>query len=308
MRITCGSQWHRAILFMLCVMVAGAFCNSALAGSKKSSKKNEKTVVLLKPDTFEEALKQAAEEEKKVLLFVTSDSCGWCKYMKQTILTDPYLAMYINRFYIPVEANKSTENGKKILPPKDWKGVPYMQIFDTEGKELSFHRGTSHTPGGTVEWLLENANDDMKKEMDDLLDDCCKSAKTKKISCDSAEVIARIAAYLDKVKKVKNIYDKSISSSLNTDGRRNAYVWFWTQNKDNLKHALKIGEEMIEKTKEKNKDGYMRHSLAWCYYENGMLEKAVEMLKSAKPSGSDDKELYATDLKKFEDELAEKKK
>jgi len=297
---------YRNILLSLSCFCLFALCSGLATASSAKDRKADQKLVLLTPDSLEEAQKQAKEEGKKVLIMVTSNSCGWCKHMKQKILTDPFLAMYINRFYIMIEGNKSTEAGKKLIPPTDYKGVPYIQLLDDDGNATMVASGASYYPSGTMASLLEHC-DAEEDELKDLFKEYLKDAKDKKVDSDSGAVIARLGARIGKLDKVEKFYGKNVESSLNNTNRRNSYVWFWTQQKENLKHALKIGEQMIKNIKDESKEGYCLHTMAWCYYENGMLEKAVEILKRAKPRGSKQTEEFASDLKKFEDELAAKK-
>lgn len=69
--------------------------------------------------TFAQAAEEVQSQGKKMMVEVSIRSCGWCKVMEKTTLSDPEVVQYVNHYYIPVKLNaEETE-------PLEFKGRTY---------------------------------------------------------------------------------------------------------------------------------------------------------------------------------------
>lgn len=69
--------------------------------------------------SYEKALKIAKSENKKLLMFVYSDSCKWCKKMKETTFKNDEVAGFINNRYIFLVQHKEKGTySKKLFYPR----------------------------------------------------------------------------------------------------------------------------------------------------------------------------------------------
>jgi tetratricopeptide (TPR) repeat protein len=113
-------------------------------------------IFLPKPD-MEEARKLATESGKKLLVVITTDSCGACKHVKNETLANPAMAELMKAFFVSININKSTPEGKEAwakFSPHEQEGVPHLYVYD--GNEQKVHLyGTPATSGGLACRLLE---------------------------------------------------------------------------------------------------------------------------------------------------------
>lgn len=58
------------------------------------------------PSNYDEALKKAKQENKKVYLFITSDSCKWCREFEDTTLQNKEIMKKLNDNYVLLHLSK----------------------------------------------------------------------------------------------------------------------------------------------------------------------------------------------------------
>jgi len=81
---------------------------------------------------LEAAFKQAKQEKKTVMVLVESNSCGWCKKMKERTLSEDDIQARLNGFVV-VKVMSSNPQARAILP--QLRGVPSI-FFMNEDKTL----------------------------------------------------------------------------------------------------------------------------------------------------------------------------
>lgn len=81
---------------------------------------------------YNEAIKEAKSHNKRVLMFMYTDTCSWCKKMKQTTLSDAKTIEFINKNYIFLTMNKE----KGIYPQKfNPRFIPTTLLIDPKDEE-----------------------------------------------------------------------------------------------------------------------------------------------------------------------------
>ncbi len=84
-------------------------------------------------DSYDEALKRSRELDRPILLLMVSDSCGWCRKLKEKTLQNPEVENYINRRYVPLMLNRERDEYPSFIKAKY---VPTTFYIDPDGKLL----------------------------------------------------------------------------------------------------------------------------------------------------------------------------
>jgi hypothetical protein len=84
-------------------------------------------------DDYDEALTLAKEKHKPLLVFMSQEHCGSCKYMKEEVFTDTKLISYINTHFTPLMLDI---NGFDIPKPLQTTMTPVFHFLDENGHKL----------------------------------------------------------------------------------------------------------------------------------------------------------------------------
>lgn len=91
--------------------------------------------------TWEEAIKMSQKSPKKIFIDVYTDWCGWCKKMDKSTFSDPDVAAYLAKNFIPVKFNaeqkesiKYKDHELKYLPQYGRNGVHELAVSLLDGQ------------------------------------------------------------------------------------------------------------------------------------------------------------------------------
>ncbi len=85
-------------------------------------------------DNYNTALQKARESHKNIFLLMTSETCKWCRKLKETTLEDESIAARINQQYIAVELTREKESYPKYLHAKM---VPMSFFLTPQGRLIN---------------------------------------------------------------------------------------------------------------------------------------------------------------------------
>lgn len=113
-----------------------------LLGTISKINAQEKASVIL-----EKAMTQAKKENKKVFVMYHASWCSWCKLMEKN-MNVPLIKPFFDRSYVTVFLTVNERGDKKNLDnpgaldmlkksKAENSGIPFWQIFDTDGKLLA---------------------------------------------------------------------------------------------------------------------------------------------------------------------------
>ena len=101
-------------VFLVGIMVFGlatyAIGQTTSKGSSASTQK--KTILWHK---YDEALELAKKENKHVLVFFTTNWCGYCKKMKEYTFTDPRVFALMSEEFILAKVDGNSKNKVKVI-------------------------------------------------------------------------------------------------------------------------------------------------------------------------------------------------
>jgi len=85
------------------------------------------------PSDYKAALTQAQKEHKIVYIFVTSDSCRWCRKFASTTLQDETVKQRLKKEFVTLHMSRDQV---KIPEQFETKPVPRHYFVDADGKIL----------------------------------------------------------------------------------------------------------------------------------------------------------------------------
>ena len=106
---------------------------------------------------YEKALVDAKKENKLVYIFITSDSCQWCRKFEETTLRD---AEIIKRLYSQFVTIHLSRDKDKIPKKFETAPVPRHYFTDTEGNIL--YSSLGHRGVECFDSFMDNAQDKLK--------------------------------------------------------------------------------------------------------------------------------------------------
>jgi len=92
---------------------------------------------------YDEALQKAKTEDKMMILFVTADWCGPCKYFKNLFIEDEEIKKVIEEKYVLISCDFDTKEGKKLKRrfPIYQSGIPKLSVISSKEKlKATFYR------------------------------------------------------------------------------------------------------------------------------------------------------------------------
>ena len=96
-------------------------------------KKTTKPSTIIWMNDYDDALELAQKVHKPMLLFMSQEHCGSCKFMKEEVFTDTKLIDYINAHFIPVILDISD----MMIPDElEVEVTPVFHFLDENGKKL----------------------------------------------------------------------------------------------------------------------------------------------------------------------------
>ncbi|TAJ12588.1 thioredoxin family protein [Marinilabiliaceae bacterium JC017] len=102
---------------------------------------------------YEEALQKAKNEEKMMLLFVTADWCGPCRFYKNLFTEDEEVKNILEEKYVLISCDFDIKEGKKLKRkfPIYQSGIPKLSVITSEEKLVAtFYRVIKKMPGDNL--------------------------------------------------------------------------------------------------------------------------------------------------------------
>jgi len=106
---------------------------------------------------YKQALKDAKEQDKLVYVFITSDSCKWCKKFTNTTLQDKRIKKRLKNEFIRVHMSRDQDVIPKIFETAP---VPRHYFTDAQGNILYSSLGHRGTP--CFDAFMDNAQNKFK--------------------------------------------------------------------------------------------------------------------------------------------------
>jgi tetratricopeptide (TPR) repeat protein len=227
--------------------------------------------------SFDRAQKLAKKEKKDILVLVTSNSCGWCKHLKNVVLKDELVGSIVNNFFVCIDANCSTPEGKEVAADFKGKGYPRSYIVTTKGDEKDQLIGSPREAYGYLPFICKSINGN-KKAMKKISKALENKLGKKPSDYSSKEILAFSYWHSGKKKKAVKLFGSSVFKKLSTAPELNKFSWSWAHDiGGRYKMALKAAQKAV---KLERKPMYL-DTLAYAYYKNKKYEKAVETQKEA---------------------------
>jgi thioredoxin-related protein len=85
------------------------------------------------PNDYKQALHQAKEENKLVYIFITSDSCQWCRKFEATTLQNTQVKKRLFANYVPIHLSRDRDT---IAKQFETAPVPRHYFTNAEGEIL----------------------------------------------------------------------------------------------------------------------------------------------------------------------------
>ena len=142
------------LLIILCTIFLWSCANrEAITNSLETEVENK--TINFKYGLFVDALKEAKKLEKPLLIYFTSDGCGWCLKMEKEVFTDTTLQRVINERFVcskvhlkrPESVMKTRDYNKLNKSKLDFmklynieSAFPTFVIIDFNGKLISKER------------------------------------------------------------------------------------------------------------------------------------------------------------------------
>jgi len=119
-------------LFITIITVQSMLYGEHLDVNTAEVQKNTETKIHWQHD-YDDAQELAQKVHKPLLLFMSQDRCGSCKFMKEEVFTDVPLITYINAHFIPVLLDISDG----MVPDElQVQVTPVFHFLDEQGKKL----------------------------------------------------------------------------------------------------------------------------------------------------------------------------
>ena len=143
------------------ILIFSLFIISCFSGSSDIS---------WKTGSFEDIQVTALKDKKNILIYITADWCGYCRYMDDNVLTDPAIKKYISSKFLPYMVKDKSPEIKFISRIYRTTSFPYFIILKPDGTEILRIRGKkkkddflnslkiAHTGKYTLEYYLEKLN------------------------------------------------------------------------------------------------------------------------------------------------------
>ncbi len=91
--------------------------------------------------TLEEAMRAAAKQDKPVFVYLYSDKCGACNFLRMRTLNQKQVWKYYNNNFISISINRRISDTGSISRELLFNYYPQFLFFDQEGRVLANEGG-----------------------------------------------------------------------------------------------------------------------------------------------------------------------
>ncbi len=109
------------------------------------------------PSDYQQALKDAKSENKLVYIFITSDSCQWCRKFEATTLQDEAIKERLYSEFVTIHLSRDKHDIPKQFETAP---VPRHYFTDTEGNIL--YNSLGHRGVECFDAFMDNAQNKIK--------------------------------------------------------------------------------------------------------------------------------------------------
>ena len=122
------------IIFIIVVIIALSAWFSINGDFKKDETQETEFKIIDTAGNLSEALQKAKSSDKKVFAVFESDTCVYCKQLRQNTLNDATVMEKLNESYVVTIVN--INDNPEIASKYDVYSTTTMLILDSDGKEL----------------------------------------------------------------------------------------------------------------------------------------------------------------------------
>ena len=122
------------IIFIIVVIIALSAWFSINGDFKKDETQETEFKIIDTAGNLSEALQKAKSSDKKVFAVFESDTCVYCKQLRQNTLNDATVMEKLNESYVVTIVN--INDNPEIASKYDVYSTPTILILDSDGKEL----------------------------------------------------------------------------------------------------------------------------------------------------------------------------
>jgi thioredoxin 1 len=122
------------IIFIIVVIIALSAWFSINGDFKKDETQETEFKIIDTAGNLSEALQKAKSSDKKVFAVFESDTCVYCKQLRQNTLNDATVMEKLNESYVVTIVN--INDNPEIASKYDVYSTPTMLILDSDGNEL----------------------------------------------------------------------------------------------------------------------------------------------------------------------------
>ena len=106
---------------------------------------------------YKKALVDAKKENKLVYIFITSDSCKWCRKFENTTLQDKEILKRLYREFITIHLSRDRD-----VIPKQFKTAPIPRHYFTDSKGNILYNSLGHRGVECFDSFMDNAQNKMQ--------------------------------------------------------------------------------------------------------------------------------------------------
>lgn len=110
------------------------------------------------PSNYENALVEAKKQNKLVYIFITSDSCRWCREFESTTLQDEYIKDRLEKEFVSIHLSRD-----RHTIPEQFEKAPVPRHYFTDAKGNILYNSLGHRGIACFDAFMDNA-----KEKDEL--------------------------------------------------------------------------------------------------------------------------------------------
>ena len=109
------------------------------------------------PSDYQAALKEAKKEHKLVYVFITSDTCKWCKKFESTTLQDEAIKKRLYSEFVTVHLSRD-----RHTIPKQFETAPIPRHYFTDSDGNILYSSLGHRGVTCFDAFMDNAQQKMK--------------------------------------------------------------------------------------------------------------------------------------------------
>ena len=109
------------------------------------------------PNNYEEALAQAKKENKLVYIFITSDSCRWCREFENTTLQVKEIKDRLHKEFVAIHLSRD-----RHTIPEQFKTAPVPRHYFTDAEGNILYASLGHRKVECFDSFMDNAQNKLK--------------------------------------------------------------------------------------------------------------------------------------------------